>query len=178
MKQLLQYTSKSTIKPELAHIYVHKGEVYGSDDQNLYAVATDSFRLLEIKITDPYLLEYAPTGYYTQKEWQTLSTLIGKKKRDIQDIQTLLNNIKAHQDNYKGYNYPQYKQIIPTTDKLDNITSLVDIKVNGDYFIDFIASIPQDKFFGVQLNDIKIKKDKRMITFIKDNTKALVMLMN
>lgn len=173
MKNLLNHIAKNHIKPELNHIYIHK------DAEAIYAVATDSFRLLEIKLNDTLLIDNLADGYYTAKEWQALCSLVSKKKQDIQAITELCTALKAIQPNrIANFTYPDYKQIIPKAENIQDITTLADLKINADYFIDFIQAIPKDKFQSLYLNDIKLTSDKRMVVFINDNIKALLMLMN
>jgi len=61
-KHLLKFISPSQINLEIAHVY---------KKENI-AVATDSYKLLEIKLDDDFA-SLLPNGYYTRNEWKVLS---------------------------------------------------------------------------------------------------------
>ena len=91
-KYLLKFISPSFVNMEIAHVY---------KKENI-AVATDSYKLLKIKLDD-YFENVLPDGYYTREEWKILSD---EKKKDQWEriILTPRPELGA---------FPDYNQIMP-----------------------------------------------------------------
>lgn len=91
-KHLLKFISPSSIKLEIAHVY-KKGNI---------AVATDSYKLLEIKLEDQFAT-LLPDGYYTKEEWKILAN---DKKKDLWERVVLTPRPTLGE-------YPDYSRVIP-----------------------------------------------------------------
>ena len=88
-----------------------------------------------------------------------------------QDLKTFADTIKANNAvmNSKDWSFPEYQKIIPTTP--GEFNSLV--KMNKEYFIDFLELMPDLKF--QELNFSQIKIDGKMIIY-KDETLTLLLM--
>lgn len=167
MKNITTFLSKSTIKPELAHVFVNE------KDGAKYAVATDSFRLAELTITDDFLKDNLTTGYYTAKQWIELCKAYNKKKRDITAFMHTMLQVNAMQPIiYKDWQYPDYKQII---DRFESTGEGINQKFNPEYLIDFITLMPQIPY-GINTNEIK--HNAQMIVYKNESITLLLMAIN
>lgn len=164
MKDITPFLSKSLIKRELAMVYVHR------KDGNTYAVATDAFRLVEIKLDEFLNSDNLPTGYYTASNWKIMTKAYNAKK---QDLQKFSDTIKANEVFYKDMDnvYPDYEKIIP---KPDELTPLQLIDVDRDYFVEFLQMIDVDGFKRLKLSEIKSGKNN-IIYYKSDNMQILLM---
>lgn len=168
MQDITIFTATTDIKPELSKIYVHE---IGSQGIK-YAVTTDSFRLVRVKLPD-ILQEYMPVGYYQVKAWKEIVKAYNKKNKDIKVIMDTIAGQKVLQDQYKDYYYPEYTQIIPTDDELESFND--QYTFNKDYLLDFITLIHGDKFGNVSLKDIKQSKSRKMIIYKTEDITILLM---
>ena len=84
MNDITSFCSNSYIKPILTKVLVHQ------KDGKKYAVATDSFRLIEWEITDDFLFESIKCGYYNIIEWKTMCKAYNKKKKDLKTFYSVL----------------------------------------------------------------------------------------
>jgi len=162
MQDITPFLSNSTIKPELMHVYVHDG----------HAVATDAFRLIEIKLDD-FCAENIPSGYYNATKWKTMYKAYTKKAKDIETFMRTVQENAVYVDTHKGFNYPSYKNVIPTEDKLKPFH--FDVKFNLDYFVDFIKVVAGT---SEVVDFASIKTDGNMAYFENDTTKLLLMKIN
>jgi hypothetical protein len=159
MKDITPFLSTSNIKPELAHIYVHDG----------IAVATDSYRLAEIKLDD-FCKENIPNGYYEKKKWQAMCKAYNKKTKDITAfMHAIIENNAVMQEKSKDYNYPDYKQIIPQENTLTPFTN--DMKFNKVFLSDFMELMQHPLHVDFSL----IKTNNKMIMY-QDNTITLLLM--
>jgi len=166
MQDITPFLSNSTIRPELCHVYVNKG----------YAVATDSFRLIEIKLDD-FCTKKIKNGYYKPDKWQKMYKAY--KKKDIDTFMQIIeeNNIYKHLT--KHFKYPDYKKIIPKEEDLSELYST--FSFNSDYLVDFIRFAQTEKVTRTDVSRIdlsKIKTDGKMIYFGNETTKLLLMKLN
>lgn len=162
MQYLTNFVSKSTIKPELAQIFVHMR------DGKKYAVATDSWRLAEIEITEGFLFENLPCGYYTPVLWKSISKHAGRRKMDVTGIMQVFEQVKAVQKYYESYTYPEYARVIPS-----ELHPFKALKVNTEYFSDFLNAIGKAH---IDFNsDISTDKDGKMYVY-KDETRTLLLM--
>ena len=166
-KNLTNFIDTKSVKEDINYIKVLKR------DNILYAVATDSFRLLEVKITDEFLLENLFEGFYSVKEWLELCKNYNFKKINMPAFLLELKKVQAMQEN-RNFNYPAYEKVIPT--KVEDITSL-DFEVNFNYLVDFLDTTKNRKNNAILMNSLKISKDKKMLYYKDDNIVALLMLM-
>jgi len=161
MKDISIFASKEEYKPELSKIYVFK------KDNNLFAVTTDSFRLIEIEITDDFLVEYLIEGYYTKKDWSELCKCFNKKKQDLVEFNNIITKTKALQDLYKDYNYPDYEKLLTNEIKDFDNTKEYNIK----FFTEFISLINCCDF-------TKLKNIENKLYYSDQTTRALLMPLN
>lgn len=163
-KNLTNFINTKSVKEDINYIKVLKR------DNILYAVATDSFRLLEVKITDKFLLENLFEGFYSVKEWLELCKNYNFKKINMPAFLLELKKVQAMQEN-RNFNYPAYEKIIPT--KVEDITSL-DFKLNYNYLVDFLEVIKENE--TIEMNKIKITQNKRMLYYKNNDIVVLLML--
>jgi len=160
--------SKTDIKPELSKVYV-----YTSNDIK-YAVATDIYRLAELNLTatENPAVDFIKDGFYTVKEWQLVTSIVNKKKLDFQALESLLYGINAVQERYKGYNYPEYKKIIPQESECETL-KISDIQLSRVFLIEMLELIPLDT---LKMGEFKQKKDIPCSVIVyKDNTITLLL---
>lgn len=177
MQNISIFCSKSTVRPELSMVYVYKDT---TQQDKLYAVATDSFRLAEVLLPDTINGIPIPQTYYTPKEWSNLCSMVNKKKPDITTIANFLKGKEATKEQYKDLNYPSYRTIIPKDDTLTSLDlSTSDIKANKDYLMDFIKLMPSESFNAISLSNIKQEKNKptNPITYKAPDSTITLLLM-
>lgn len=162
MRDITNFLSKSMIKPELAHVYVQEG----------YAIATDSFRLIEIKLDD-FCTENIASGYYSATKWKTMYKAYTKKTKDIETFMRTIQENALYADTHKDFNYPSYKNVIPTADKLKDFNH--DVKFNLEYLVDFLEVVAGA---SEVVDFAKIKTDGNMAYFENDTVKLLLMKIN
>lgn len=107
MQNITTHLSKSDIKPELCHVYVHTDTT--GDNTTKHAVATDSFRLVCLTFTKdmhPILMDHLIDGYYTAIQWKTLCKAYNAKKQDIKTFMDTILQVTAMQPQYTHYTYP------------------------------------------------------------------------
>ena len=175
MQNITTHLSKSQIKPELCHVYVHTD----TTTNQKHAVATDSFRLVCLTFTadkHPILMDYLIDGYYTALQWKTLCKAYNAKKQDIKTFMDTILAVTAQQENScKDFMYPEYQQIIARTPL--TTASGIQGKYNADYLADFLALIkPQSKFNAIETD--KITTTDIMLTYKDDTITLLLMKMN
>ena len=169
IQNITTYCSKTDIKPELSKVYV-----YTSNDIK-YAVATDSYRLAELNLTaiENTVVDLIKDGFYTAKEWQQVTSIVNKKKLDFQALESLLYGINAVQERYTGYNYPEYKKIIPLESECETL-KISDIQLSRVFLIEMLELIPLDT---LKMGDFKQKKDiPSGVIVYKDNTITLLIM--
>lgn len=168
MQKITKYLSKSQIKPELSLVYVH--EIDGLK----YAVATDSFRLVQELIPD-ILQDAIQYGYYQPKAWDEIVKAYNKKIPDIRTIDNTVQGQQAIQMQYSTYNYPEYQRIIPTDADLTSYSP--EKPLNMQYFKDFLDMITLDKYGHFNFSDIKQGKTG-MLYYKTETLKVLLMPAN
>jgi hypothetical protein len=169
MQKLTNFLSKSNIKPEISMVYVH--EIDGLK----YAVATDSFRLIQERLPD-ILQDIVSYGYYQPKAWTEIVKATNKK---IPDIGTILDTVagqEALQMRYSGYNYPNYQAIIPKEEALLPFDPAH--TYNMDYLKDFLDIITLDKYNSFSFSYLKMGTNKGMLYYKTDTTLVLLMAIN
>ena len=121
---ITKVASQSEIKPELKTVFVKH------TDLGITYVATDSFRLIEVKIEDENIKSIIPEGFYDLKEWATFAKETQKKKPDAD----FMLNISPMQNKEYWY-YPEYKQIFPKeVEKQDTSITSCDIHLVSESF--------------------------------------------
>lgn len=133
------------------------------------AVATDTFRLAEIKIPEEYT-EVIPDGYYQPSDWGKITTEINKKNTKIDKLVELTSFHKK----LDTEDYPDYKQILPKDDQLKEVDWNA-IRVNTNFLSELILSI-KGKFNEVSLADIKLAHNNQLV-YKTDEVTILIMLM-
>lgn len=163
MQNITPFLSDSTIKPELAHVYVHNG----------VAVATDSYRLVEIKLDE--LCISIPNGYYEPKKWIAMCKAYNKKNQDLYAFMVAVNenNIPTNIEKRKDYNYPEYKAIIPQEKDLKPFAG--DMKFTTSFLQDFIEIVSSP---NNSINFSNIQTDGKMLYYKTDTMKVLLMKHN
>lgn len=156
MKNITTFCAKSDIKPLFNKVYVYE------EGEDKFAVATDSFRLVDWKIEDEFLKEYIVPGYYNSKNWIEMCRAYNKKNKDLI---TFANSIKSNTVINEKFDetFPDYKKLIPTETVDFNGT----LSVNKDYFYDFVDLMYIDKFNALNFNEIK-QNDKMLFYESKD----------
>jgi len=160
MRNITSFLSKSTIKSELAHVYVYDG----------YAVATDGYRLVEIKLND-YCTEHIKDGYYTKEKWVAMSKAYSKKKLNIIAFMTAIAENKVHEDMRKDYKYPDYKILMPKSEDLKPIDT--SSKFETSYIVDFLTMID-----SITIDLSLIKDNGKFIYYENAGIKMLLMKRN
>jgi DNA polymerase III sliding clamp (beta) subunit (PCNA family) len=174
MQNITTHLSKDTIKPELAHVYVHKDET-----GKVFAVATDSFRLARLNLTGTFLEEFLPVGYYTKAEWLAITKEVNKKKADIKNIMDILNLTKLKNDpktnvfQYKDFNYPEYTRILPNKDDLRDFDAT--LTYDAKYFADFCQIVSECNVIH-DLEFSAIKNGNNGILYYKNNGLELLLM--
>lgn len=165
MRDITPYISKSTIKPEIAHVYVYGG----------YAMATDSFRLIEIKL-DEFCTDNTPNGFYTAEKWKKMCKAYNKKEKDLYTYMVAVNENNLNADARKGYKFPDHKKVIPNVEDLRPIEE--NMSFNPKYLQEFIefAQVYKDGVFYFDFS--RVKTDGKMLYFEDANTKVLLMKLN
>jgi hypothetical protein len=158
MQDITPFTSRSNIRPELFRVYVHDG----------VAVATDSYRLAEIKF-DVFCKENIPAGYYEPKKWQAMSKAYNKKKRDITAFMHAIQENNLHAESREDYIYPDYKQIIPQ--EKDLTPFIGGMQFTKQYFNDFMELMRHPLHVDFSL----IKTNGKMIVYQDDTITLLLM---
>lgn len=162
-KYLLKFISKNSIKPEITHVYKNCGK----------AVATDSFKLLEINLEESFS-EIFPDGYYTKEEWKTMSDM--KKKDQWEAI------AKAPRPKLDAY--PDYTKIIPKGTDLEAYKGK--LAFNIKYLNDFLeARNESERLAGRTYQkelcfnpDVLLENKGIMLAHINENSTILLMGVN
>lgn len=162
MKNITKFCAKSDIKPLFTKVYVYE------EKGDKFAVATDSFRLVEWKIEDEFSKENITPGYYDVKNWVEMCKSYNKKNKDIV---TFMNAIKSNSAVNEKFDegFPEYKKLIPkeTTD-FDGT-----LKVNKEYFFDFVDMMPIGRFLSLDFKEIK--QDNQKIYYKDKDTMIILM---
>ncbi len=146
-KSVWYSASNSNIKPELASVYIYKG------DNNLVFVSTDSFRLAEKKINTKTSIDFPQTLI----PYRNVSEIIKLFEDYNGDIDIIFEKNQAAFIIEGMYlvsrlidgSFPDYKQIIPKTFST-TATILKD---------DLMNSIKTSNIFSDALNQVKLKVD-------------------
>lgn len=153
VKSVAYAASESTIKPELASVYIYE------DGAKKYFVATDSFRLAEKTITTPKGVGDIPTLLIPKDNISEIINLLPEETGNI-EITIADNQVSfSSSDLYLtsqivNGNFPDYKQIIPT----DLKSSATLLKSDLERALK-ISRIFSDKFNKITLScDPKQKK--------------------
>lgn len=166
MKDITTFVSKTNFKPEIEMVYVKEKE--GSK----YAVATDTFKLIEIKL-DEFCSEYIDCGWYSVSKWKGMCKAYNAKKRDIKTFESLIQENALTKEQRKNWTFPSYENIFPTEFKEFQANS----EFTKEHLIEFIKILPnKDKFNYIDFS--KIKDSGKMIYFENENTKIMLMKCN
>ncbi len=165
MKNITKFCAKSDIKPLFTKVYVYE------EDGDKFAVATDSFRLIEWKIEDDFAKEYITPGYYNVKNWVEMCKSFNKKNRDVVSFVNAIKSNSVINENFKE-DFPDYKKLIPG----ETINFDGTIQVNKDYFFDFVDMMPSNKFTALDFSEIK--QNNKMLYYSNEDTKILLMGLN
>lgn len=162
MKDITTFCLKTDIKPQLQKVYVYE------KDGKKFAVATDTFRLVEWEIKDDFLKEYITPMYYDQKLWKEMCKAYNKKNRDIRAFSNALRSNEVINKNF-DYQYPDYLILLENETKdFDN-----SVKVNQEYLFDFLNLVPKNKYNTLDFSEIKLTD--KMIVY-KDNDIKLILM--
>jgi len=153
-KSVVYSASVSTIKPELASVYVYKS---GSD---LVFVSTDSFRLAEKKVKIKETLDFPSVIIPSKNVLDIIKSLEGV----TDDIQVLFDNNQIAFETNSMYlmsrvvdaTFPDYKQIIPKA----FVTEVIVLKQ------DFVDSLKTSNVFSDKFNQVNIKALPSKKTFV------------
>lgn len=112
------------IKPELNSIYVKHTE------SGLIYVATDSFRLIEIKLESEDIKSIISEGFYSLKDWSILAKETQKKTPEPELMLSIY-----PEESKKEMTYPDYDKIIPTDDLVNYEIDLklYDLRLLNDF---------------------------------------------
>ena len=143
---ITKVASQSEIKPELKTVFVKH------TDLGITYVATDSFRLIEVKIEDESIKSIIPEGFYDLKEWATFAKETQKKNPDADFMLSI-----SPMQNKKDWYYPKYKQIFPKeVEKQKTSITLFNIHLVSESF-KIIEKITGQNWFNLtkQLQQVK-----------------------
>ena len=161
MKNITPFLSKSSFKPQMQYVRVHK--VKGIK----YAMATDSFRLVQHRI-DPFFSRFIKDGYYTVKQWKGICKGINRKTPEMLKVQSIVDE-RMDLERFEPIDYikimPKKKDLKP----FDGTMSLA-----GNYLIDFIKMV-QTKKGDVIFDFNKIKQTDKAMYFEDDEIKVILM---
>jgi len=170
MIDISKYVSKNKDKKILTYVYYKKEDWYG------VAVATDTFRLGEVKIQNENIVKILKDGLYSPRSWKEITKILNKKNSgtllDLDKIMDIVKREMAVQPECESY--PDYKRIIPPENELVSFDTTLD--VNADYFIDFVKDIGNNDDFNI-IPWNKIKQNKQTIIYMDSVTTLLVMSM-
>lgn len=165
MIDISKYTSKDKTKPVLNYVYVH------TVDGMKYAVATDLFRIAEVKVWG-LLGDMIQEGYYSPKAWKEITKLLNKESHEvaheIKEIVTREMAVQIEED------FPDYKKIIPAIDDCESFTG--DFSINGDYICELIKSVQNKK--NKLFNFLNLKQHNKKTIYFSDDTIIMIMQMN
>ncbi len=144
-KSVVYSASVSTVKPELASVYVFK------EDSELVFVSTDSFRLAEKRVKVKDTLDFPPVIIPAKNVQDIVRTL----ETGSDDIQILFDKNQIAFETKDIYlmsrvidgTFPDYKQIIPKT----FVTEIVVLKQ------DLVDSLKTSHVFSDKFNQVNIK---------------------
>jgi len=165
LKDITNYASKSTIKPELNAIFVKHIE------GGIVYVATDSFRLVEVTCLDESIQGLMREGFYTLPQWKLLVKATKGKKIDYAMIKMIGSSV----DPLAESTYPEYQTLYKGMELVT--ANFTDQKYNAQYFSEFLTLIPTDKFNNFNFADLKQIKDKNNSVLIyKDETITILLM--
>lgn len=160
IKSVINSAATSEIRPEISSVYFY------SNENNIFFVATDSFRLSEKKIKAK--IENEITGIIIPfKNCLDISRILSEYKGDVlitwneNQLSFSVENIYLTTRIING-NYPDYKQIIPKTSTTDTVFLLKDLEK-----VIKISNIFSDKFNQItfEINP----KNKSCFLYSKNN---------
>ncbi len=161
LKSVLYSASNSSIKPELASVYIYK------NNNSLFFVSTDSFRLAEKKINIKSDFDF-PSIIIPIKNVNEIIKIFNEKDNNEINILFDKNQIVFKSENIYlvsrliDGNFPDYKQIIPKSFST-NVTLLKE---------DIINTIKSSNIFSDSLNQLKFKinpKENKTEIEVKNN---------
>jgi len=162
MIDISKYTSKGPIKPVLNYVYVHK------IDGILHAVATDSFRIAQVKVWR-LLAEHIQEGFYTPKAWKEITKLLNKDSHSVTlELKELVTREMAVQTDES---FPDYQTILPKYEDCEPFKG--DFHINGDYLCELIKSVQDKKFKKFNFN--KLLEYKGMTVYMDEDTVIQIM---
>jgi len=115
---ITKIATQCEVKPELKSVFVKH------TDKGIIYVATDTFRLIEIKLENEDIKSILPEGFYNLKQWALLAKETQKKNPDAD----LMLSIKP-MENKDSWHYPEYANIIPKEVE-DNIHLLTEFNIH------------------------------------------------
>lgn len=170
MKDISTFCSKIKLKPELMYIKI-------SDDYK-QAIATDSFRLAIQEIPDilQELFEAEKVSWLNPKIYKQIVKEYNKRRNNLTILQDIVRENKVYNQKMPEFVYPDVSKIIPKDDELVDFNNMV--KVNGDYFKDFIDLVKKKSFLEFDFSKLKYKESNKMLYYRGAELTLLVMCLN
>jgi hypothetical protein len=169
MKDITSFVAKTNINESIHHVYVHEKEGVK------YAVATDSFKLIEYKVPERFI-KILENGFYSIKKWKALCKIskgvLTTDKR--KDFLLIVEESKLVEQSH--LTFPNYNKIVPEVKDLGVFRP--DSTLTREHLIAFLNMLPDEKFGRVSFSDIKqTERGKSIMTYFK-NDDIMVLLMN
>ncbi len=158
MIDITTFLEKNSIKDICRLVYVN----------NAVAVATDSFKLIEIKLDD-HCTENIPNGYYEISAWKKMCKAYNAKKQDLKTFMEEIVNNNTTITKHKDEQYPDYEKILNGEFNDLDLNSCFTKK----HLITFIEILPEMTYQIVNLSDIK--DNGKMIKFENDEMRVVLM---
>lgn len=164
MFDISKYTSTNKIKEVLTYVYVHM-----VDGQKV-AVATDTFRIAQVKING-LLAESIECGFYSKKSWKEITKLLNKNTllvhKEVIDIVKKEMSVQPEED------FPNYLSIIPKEEDCEDFNGY--FSINGDFLCDLIKDVQNKKY--KMFDFFNLKKHERKIIYRDDESIIMIMEM-
>jgi hypothetical protein len=156
LSKLFKVASKSTIKPELTHLYLKEQKLY----------ATDSFKAVIIDATE-----------YTEPEDIGFITLPKAKAKEA-ELKALKIKVTVLPDiDNNGDHYPDFNAILPKDEALN--TEYFKANFNRQYIIDLLEAMQKgDAFDQIDLFINKDSGHQKPLVFKNKNGTGLIMPLN
>lgn len=161
MKDITTFLEKKSFKEILQWVY----------KKDNVAVATDSFKLIEIKLDD-FCTEHIPNGYYEIDSWKKMCKAYNAKKQDLKTFSETIIQNNAIMSKWSDTEYPDYKRVIVGDFKEMDINSSFTKK----HLIAFIEMLPELDRQTIKLSDLK--DNGKMIKFENNDTLMILMKCN
>ncbi len=158
MLDITTFLEKNSVKDICRLVYVKDGK----------AVATDSFKLIEITLDD-FCKENVPNGYYEIKAWKQMCKAYNAKKQDLKTFMEVINQNNETITTHKDTEYPNYEKLMDSKFKELDLNSYFTKK----HLIAFIEILPELSFQRIRLSDIQ--DNGNMIKFENKDMRIVLM---